>query len=100
MQQEGKEKNSHEKLEEVLKLSKENNRMLQKMRRNAAIGGIIKIVFYAILIGLPVALYYYILGPYIDQLQEVYTGIQGEIEGVRQLRDSLPDFGGLFGGDE
>lgn len=97
MQQVKKEKSSQEKLEEVLKLSKENNKMLHKIRRNAFIGSILKLIFYAILIGLPIALYYYILGPYIDQLQEVYTGIQGEIEGVRNLRDSLPDFGKIFG---
>ena len=35
-------------LQEVLRLTKENNKMLHKMRRNAFWGGVIKFVLYAV----------------------------------------------------
>jgi len=65
--------------------------MLHAMRRNALIGTLLKLTFLVIIIGLPVAVYYYILAPYVVELQNVYSGIQGEVENVKQFREGLSD---------
>lgn len=63
-------------LREIYELTKENNRMLHRMRRNSIIGGIFKIIWWALVLGLPVVLYYYYFQPYLDQLQSAYQGVQ------------------------
>ena len=89
----------HEKLDELLKVSKKNNRMLHAMRRDAWIGFFLKLLFWVIIIGGPIVLYYYYLAPYVDQFREAYSGVQ---DGVNSIEESanrlpqLPDLGGLF----
>jgi membrane protein insertase Oxa1/YidC/SpoIIIJ len=83
---------SHEKIEELLKqnaeLLQENNALLKKMHRNAVWGFWIRIVWYAVLIGLPFALYFYVLEPYFTALGSDYeifkTGMQ-ELPGLKTL---------------
>ena len=65
-------------LKELLRLTKENNRMLHKMRRNAFWGGIIKFVLYAgVFILAPLWLYATYLAPITEQLLDTYTQVQG-----------------------
>jgi len=70
-------------LEENLKWSKENNRLLRKIRRAATYGLIIRTLWMAVLIGVPLALYVYILEPY-------YTGLRSEFEQFKQKIENLP----------
>ena len=79
----------------ILKLVKENNRLLRKMRRNAIIGNILRIIWWAVLIGLPIILYYYYLQPYVDQFVETYQGLQSGVENIQNFGDQLPQFPGL-----
>ena len=79
--------------DELLKLVKENNKMLKKMRRNAFLGGVLKIIWIAIIIGVPVYLYVYFLAPVLDQVigaaqtvQDVggkVEGLQGQLQGIQ-----------------
>ena len=55
-------------LEQVLRLAKENNHMLRSMRRNAWLGGIIKLLIYAGLIVIPFWLYLQYLAPVMGAL--------------------------------
>lgn len=49
-------------------LLEENNRMLQKLRRYHTFTFWMTMIWYALLVGLPFALYYYVLGPYVQAL--------------------------------
>ena len=52
--------------------------MLHKMRRNALWGGILKFVFYAlVLVVAPLWLYATYLGPMMEQVLDTYQQIQG-----------------------
>lgn len=77
-----------EQLEETYRLAKENNRMLRAMRRNAFIGGIIKLVVWAALIGLPIWFY----------LEFVHPVLQSSIETINQVQDTSAQVGEQFGG--
>ncbi len=86
--------------EELMRLSRENHELLKqnhellrKMYRNDMIGLILRFVWYAVLVGLPFALYYYILGPYFEAFGANYeTFRQGmaEIPGLKGLEVLLP----------
>jgi len=70
---------SHEqKLEEVYRLTKDNNRMLHAMRRNAFIGGLIKILLYVLfLVVVPYWVYTTYLAPMLESTMEAVNQIQG-----------------------
>lgn len=79
-------------LQENQRLIRENNKMLKKMRRDAVIGHIMKVIWVLILIGVPVMLYYYFLAPYVQQARETYQQIQESAEKVKGLEEQIPDF--------
>lgn len=74
-------------------LLKENNRILHKLYRNEVIGIVLRVVWYAILIGLPFALYFYILEPYFRAMgsnYEVFRAGINEVPGFKGLEILLP----------
>ena len=85
-------------LKKNLDLTRENNVLLRKMRRMAIYGNIIKVVWLAIIIGLPVYIYYAFLQPYVGQALEICSGVETGVGGIRNFLDKLPFFGN-FGGE-
>ncbi len=91
-------------LQELYRLTKENNRMLHKMRRNAFWGGIIKFVLYAALLLAPLWLYMSYLAPIVDQalntMQELQgTGARAEAQ-FGGIQDLLKQFQNVVGGGQ
>jgi len=64
-------------LKKNLELVKENNKLLKKMRRHALLGGLLKIIWIAIIIGLPIYLYATFLSPVLDQVLDAAQTVQG-----------------------
>jgi len=65
-------------LQEMYRLTKENNKMLHKMRRNAFWGGLIKFLLYAVLfLALPLWLYATYLAPVLESTMRTMNQIQG-----------------------
>jgi hypothetical protein len=86
-------------LRQNLDLAKENNRILRKLRRDAVLGNILRIVWWAILIGVPVYLYLTIFQPYLQELGATYEGIRADVEGLQTIPESFKAFlDGLFPG--
>ena len=64
--------------QEILRLAKENNKMLHAMRRNAFIGGLIKILLYVLfLVVVPYWVYTTYLAPVLESTMEAVNQIQG-----------------------
>ena len=106
---EQKEKDADVSLNEIYKLTKENNRMLKKMRRDAFVGGILKFVWWiAILVVIPYLIYVFYLQPYVLQLQSLYSTVNesaGQLNEatneISEIRNSIPNFQDIidrFGG--
>lgn len=57
-----------QRVDEIYKLAKDNNRMLHAMRRDAFIQGFFKFVIYAAMIAISVWLYIYYIGPLLMSL--------------------------------
>ena len=89
----------HTQLNELMKqnkeLLKENNELLKKIHRNALWAFWMRLLWYVFLIGLPFALYFYVLEPYFAALGSSYevfnAGIQ-EIPGWKQFNAALENF--------
>lgn len=64
-------------LEETLEVSKENNKLLKRMRRDALIGGILKFLIWVVLIVASFYLSAKLLEPYLGTLQSMQNGGQG-----------------------
>lgn len=87
----------HEELSDLLRknleLTKENNKLLRKMRRSAIFGGLLKIIWIAIIIGVPVYLYFTFIAPILDQVLGAAQAVQevgSKVEGLQgQLQNQL-----------
>ncbi len=66
-----------DKLAEILRLTKENNRMLHKMRRNAFLGSILKFIVWAAFVIIPLWLYMQYLAPVMTSMIETMNQVQG-----------------------
>ena len=73
-------------LEENLKLSKENNELLLKVRRVQKWAQYSRIFYWVIILGITYGAFYY-LQPYLDSLLNVYTGGVGNISDINNVGD-------------
>lgn len=64
-------------MQEMYKLTRENNRMLHSMRRNAFWGGILKFIVYAAFLLAPIWFYYAYLDASVQSLIKTMNQIQG-----------------------
>ncbi len=76
-------------LRETLRISRENNEMLHKMRgaqKRAAFWRFIKMLFSLSLL----ILTYYYLAPYVQSVKESYDSVRASISDIQDVRDKLP----------
>jgi len=83
-------------LRENLALSKQNNYLLRKIRRGALWQTVFSLVYWALLIGIPVYLYYTYLVPSLQGISATYQSL-GEKAGSlgqvpQQFKDLLQKF--------
>lgn len=71
----------NDKLDEMLALSRANNRMLKDMRRDALIGVVVKIVIWgAVILGS-----YYFAIQYLAPVLDMYNGLQEQGSSFQEL---------------
>jgi hypothetical protein len=76
-------------IRETLRLSRENNEMLHKMRgaqKRAAFWRFVKLL---ISIGLFILAYRFIM-PYVNDLRDSYESARSSLEEIQEVRDRLP----------
>jgi len=73
-------------------LLEENNKLLKQIHRNDVWSFWLRIVWFAAIIGLPFALYFYVFEPYFTALGSSYStfeaGVQ-EIPGLKQFSEFM-----------
>jgi hypothetical protein len=72
-----------EKIDELLKLTKENNKILHKMHSVQVWAGIFRFIYWAALIGTSVGLWYY-FQPTIDKYMSLYNTLMGNITSLTE----------------
>lgn len=94
--------NQEEMLQEILRLTKDNNRLLHAARRNAWIGGIIKfLIYFALVVVVPLWLYATYLAPVLESTLDTMNKIQRTGASAQaqfsDLQNLLKQYG--FGGE-
>ena len=91
--------NSEKKLEEIYRLTKQNNKMLRSMKRWAFWGTIFKILLYALFLGIPLYLYFTVLQPVLNDTAAAFQQVQGTGAGaflqLQELGSLLNNFPGV-----
>lgn len=75
-------------LEENLKLSKENNELLKKVRGFQRWSQITKILYWFIIIGVAIGSFYFIK-PYLGGLVNLYSGGVSDVNSVKDIGNAL-----------
>jgi len=84
-------------LKEALRLSKENNEILRKMRRSMLWNRVFKIVYLVIILGVTFGAYYFVQ-PYLEGVLGSYQSLFGGSEKAHQAGSALPDITKLLPG--
>ena len=83
-------------LRENLKISRENRKILKRLQRSMRWGRFLRVVYWVVIIGGTLGAYYYIQ-PFVDNMKEMFSGIQAGTEGVTNGMGTGLDFlGNLF----
>lgn len=89
-------------MEEVLRLARDNNRLLRSMRRSSLLGAIMKTILWIALIVLPLWFYVQYIAPVMESMIQTYNQIQGTSAEAQaqfgQMSDYLKQFQSLYGG--
>ena len=73
-------------------LAKQNNELLKKLKRYSLVSFLFTILWYGLLIGLPFALYFYVVEPYFEALGSSYDTFKNglnELPGLRGIEQLL-----------
>ena len=85
-----------EKIDELLKLTRENNSMLTSMRRRMLWSQFFTYIYWLVIIG-AMGWSYYFLQPYLEKYWEVYQRMSTQLAGIESGGISLPaDLKGLL----
>jgi hypothetical protein len=80
-------------LKESNELARSNNELLRKLYRHTIIGLVLRFVWYGLLIGLPFALYYFLIEPYFNAFganYELFKQGIGELPGLKGFEHIFP----------
>ena len=88
MEPEGDIHDIQERIEELEKLTKANNKILRKLRNHMRMGTIMRVIYWSVIIGSMFVSYYY-FQPFIEPIKESYDKL---IDFPGKLKDfSLPE---------
>lgn len=83
--------NGHEEIKKLLvenqRLLLENNQMLHKMRRSAVLGSIFRIVWFLVILAMPVYLYFAYIKPNMGNLVEKYSTLEEMTQNTSVLKE-------------
>lgn len=85
-------------LTQSIKISEENNKMLRAMRRSAHFSSFLRLVYWAIIIGVSLWTYYFIQ-PYLEAVVKGYNEMQKGVQSVTEVTAKLPSWPSWLGGD-
>lgn len=71
-------------LKKTLELARDNNKMLHSIKRQMLWSRIFRIVYWVVIIGAAIGLYYYI-DPYINDAIGAYASLKGNVQNFGNL---------------
>jgi len=71
-------------LEETFKLTKENNKAIKSIKRRLAVGSVMRIVYWIVVLGAGVGIFYF-LQPQLDNLTKIYGGFSDNVQSINSI---------------
>ncbi len=84
------------KLDTLIQLSEENNRMLKHMRRSQRWASVMRVLYWLVIIGIALGSFYFVK-PYFEQLTKIYTQGAANFNTIQTEFSNIQDF---FGGEK
>ena len=84
------------KIEDIYRLTLENNRMLHKMRRSVMWGRFFTVAWWLIIVAISGYTYYVYAQPYVERLEAMYAQIQHTNTQAQNLSTEVSSFFGNF----
>lgn len=81
-------------IDELLRLTKETNRMVHKMRRSQLWGRFFQIVWWIAIVAISGAAYYYYAAPYVNKIEQLYAQLE---QGGAQAQSMGTEVSSFFG---
>lgn len=70
--------------------------MLRKIRRHEIFGNVTRMIYWAVILGVPVFVYYYFIQPQLGNIIDTYDTVKSGAESVQNLGNQAEGLGGLF----
>lgn len=86
-----------DKIDELLDLTRENNKILRSMHRRQVWSQIMTVLYWLIILGIAGWAYVY-FQPYVNQYMSAYNTIISAIEGIEEKSRSLPSLSDMIPG--
>jgi Trk-type K+ transport system membrane component len=77
-------------LEKTFVLAEENNKILRKMHRSAVWASVFRVIYWIVIIGASIGVYYYI-EPYVNQIEGLYKSAKTSIDTINTSSNALMD---------
>jgi len=77
-------------VKESLRISKENNRRIRGIQRGMFMSGIIRLIIWGIILGLPIFIYFSLLKPYVDGASNTFDSIKSGDTSIFQQFIKIP----------
>ncbi len=88
-----------DKLDELLDLTRENNKILRAMHRRFVWGQVFTVIYWMIILGVAGWAYYY-FQPYIEQYIDTYKSVISMVQGLEEKGKALPSLQNLLPGNQ
>lgn len=75
-------------VKENIRLTRENNKLLKKIRRGNIFGTLFRIVLFLTIIGVPFFIYRYYVEDYVTEVKDAYSELR---EDITNLKKTIPD---------
>jgi len=77
-------------VKESLRISKENNRRIRGIQRGMFMSGIIRLIIWGVILGLPIFIYFSLLKPYVDGATTTFETIKSGDTSILQQFINIP----------
>ncbi len=84
MEPEGDIQDIQERIEKLEGLTKENNKILRKLRNHMRVGAVMRLLYWCVIVGSMVGAYYY-LQPFVQPLMDTYDTLIGIPDAVKNI---------------
>jgi len=81
-------------IDEILRITKDTNRMVHKMRRSQLWGRFYQVVWWIAILAISGAAYYYYAQPYVDKLTQLYAQVESGGAQAQSVGSQLSSFFG------